>query len=235
MKKYQKDFGYSYSMGVFPTLELLTQHPSDILQIFIDSKGLQNAGVAKIQQIAKEKQINVEVNDKAAATLSEKENMYCVGVFKKFESPIIEMANHVVLMEPSDPGNLGTIVRTMLGFNITNLAIIKPATDIFDPKSIRSSMGAIFQVNFSYFGTFDDYQKAHPEQNLYPFMTNAQTDLKLIEFKTPFSLIFGNESSGLGERFNKIGTPVKISYSDKIDSLSLPISAGIALHKASNL
>lgn len=231
MKKYQKDFGYSYSIGVFPTLELLKLHPESVLQIFLDSKGLQNSGVVKIQELAKLAQISVEINDKAASTVSEKENMYCVGVFKKFESPIVPQTNHVVLVEPSDHGNLGTIVRSMLGFDVVNLAIIKPAVDIFDPKTVRASMGAIFQVNFSYYGTFEDYQKANPNQQIYPFMTDGQTQLNDVKFESPFSLVFGNESSGLGERFKKIGTSVKIDFSQKIDSLSLPVSVGIALHK----
>ena len=58
----------------------------------------------------------------------------------------LDDANHVVLVNPGDMGNMGTIIRTMLGFNYSNLAIIKPGVDVFDPRVIRASMGALFNT-----------------------------------------------------------------------------------------
>lgn len=58
-------------------------------------------------------------------------------------------ANHVVLVNPGILGNMGTIIRTMLGFNYTNLAIIRPG-DVFDPRVVRASMGALFNINFEF-------------------------------------------------------------------------------------
>ena len=45
----------------------------------------------------------------------------------------------------------------MLGFNYKNLIIVRPAVDVFDPKVIRASMGAIFHLNIQYYDTFNDY------------------------------------------------------------------------------
>jgi len=54
--------------------------------------------------------------------------------------------NHIVLVEPRNMGNVGTIIRTMLGFGYRNLVMIGPAVDIFDPMVIRSTMGALFKL-----------------------------------------------------------------------------------------
>ena len=45
----------------------------------------------------------------------------------------------------------------MLGFNYYNLAIIRPGVDVFDPRVLRASMGAMFHLNIEYFDSFEDY------------------------------------------------------------------------------
>ncbi len=70
--------------------------------------------------------------------------------------------NHIVLVEPRNMGNAGTIIRTMLGFGYKNLALIEPAVDVFDPKVVRSTMGALFRINFEYFQTWEEYIENTP-------------------------------------------------------------------------
>ncbi|MBA3868998.1 MAG: TrmH family RNA methyltransferase, partial [Anaerolineae bacterium] len=138
-------------------------------------------------------------------------------------------SNHVLLVSPSDMGNLGTTLRTLLGFGFHNLALVKPAVDVFDPRTIRASMGALFQVNFAYFDSIDTYQ-THFAHHLYPFMTNGEVLLSKAEFTPPFTLVFGSESSGLDESYRKLGTSVTIPQTKAIDSLNLSVAIGIALY-----
>jgi len=145
-----------------------------------------------------------------------------------------------VLVNPADKGNLGTILRTATAFGIENIAIISPAADIYDPKVVRASMGALFHVNFCYFEKFEDYQKAFcgTNRNLIPFMLDGQpinkvaADLKDSDYS--FSLIYGNESSGLPAEFLQIGTPARIMHSNNVDSLNLPMAVGIGLYTFTN-
>jgi TrmH family RNA methyltransferase len=129
-------------------------------------------------------------------------------------------------------GNLGTISRTMLAFNFKDLALIRPAVDVFDPRAVRSSMGAVFKLNFQYFNSFDEYREAF-SRNFYPFMTNGKTKLNEAKFEAPYSLIFGNEGAGLGDDFLKIGQSINIPISSQVDSLNLASSVSIALYQAS--
>ena len=139
----------------------------------------------------------------------------------------------MVLVNPSNAGNLGTIIRSCLGFGYKDIAIIRPAVDIFDPKTVRASMGALFGVRFAYYDSFEAYAKEVPTHRFYPFMLQTDTPLHSCTFQKPHALIFGNEASGLPASFLQVGTPVIIRHSQEIDSLNLPIAVSVALYEAS--
>lgn len=232
LKSYKKDFEYSYTLGVFPTLELLHFQRDKVIKIILSSKGRENEGIKKIIDICEKNNIEYEINDKAIRRISKKDNSYAIGVFEKYNMELATDENHLVLVEPSDMGNLGTIIRTILGFNIKNLAIIRPAVDIYDPKAIRASMGAAFKISFKYFYSFEEYMNEF-DNDIYTFMLDAKEALPNIKVNKnrPFSLVFGNEGSGLSEEFANIGTSVIIPHSNEIDSLNLSIAVGIAAYE----
>lgn len=231
LKRYQKDFEHSYTFGVFATLELLDARPEHLLRVVLASKGERNTGVAQLIDACARRHVPVEVSDSAIERLSSKESHLAVGVFRKYTPHLDPRRNHLVLVNPSDMGNLGTIVRTMLGFGITDLALIRPAVDIFDPKAIRASMGAIFRLSFEYFDRFETYQAAFAH-NLYPLMTSGRAAIDRVAFEPPFALVFGNESSGLSDDFLDKGVSVTIPHNPQIDSLNLSVAVAIALYQS---
>ncbi len=230
LKPYKKDSDYTYALGAFPTLELLTHKSNTVLKVLISSKATTNEGVQKIKALCQRLNIKIEVADAIITKLAGKENCYAVGVFRKYESKVLHDKNHLVLVGIKDMGNLGTICRTLLGFNMDNLVIIRPAADIFDPKTVRASMGAVFQVNFQYFSSYDEYKKMFTH-NMYSFMTTGKISLNTVTFAEPFALIFGSEADGLDESFHSNCTSVVIPQSSKIDSLNLSVAVGIVLYK----
>ena len=92
-------------------------------------------------------------------------------------------------------------------------------------------MGAIFNLNFAYFNSFEDYINLVQKRNFYPLMLKATTNLSQVEVKEPYSLIFGPESSGLNDEYLKIGTPLIIMHSKLIDSLNLDNAVSITLYE----
>ena len=152
-------------------------------------------------------------------------------MFDKFESKLSD-GNHLVLHHPGDKGNLGTMLRTALGFGYRDIALIRPAADAFDPHVVRASMGAIFGLNVRYYDNFDAYREEFPHHALYPFMLDASMPLDeaSAEPRTPFSLIMGNEGSGLPPEFAHMGQAVRIPHSDEIDSLNLSVAAAIGMY-----
>ena len=182
-------------------------------------------------EICEERGIPARVADAQVARLAGNEASYAIGILNKYDMSLAPEANHVVLVNPSDAGNLGAISRTMLGFDVLDLAIIRPAVDIWDPRTIRASMGAIFQLRFAYFSEFAAYQEQYT-QNLYPLMTDGLLDLRGVQMQAPYALVFGNEGAGLGPEFHALGKSVRIAHSEKIDSLNLAVAVGIALYAA---
>ena len=231
ISKYKHNSDISYTLGITLTIELLKHKPDRVKMVFLHSSLTNGEGYSCIAKLAEEHSIPIEYNDKVFNILSQKENCFAIGVFEKFESPVNERENHILLVNPSNAGNMGTIIRAAAGFNMSNIVVIKPGTDIFDPKTVRASMGAVFSINFQYFDTFEEYKENFSKHSLYPFMLNAKSALECAQFKEPCTLIFGNEATGLPEYFSKEGTSLIISHSNKIDSLNLPVAASIAMYE----
>jgi TrmH family RNA methyltransferase len=232
IKRYQKEFTYSYAFGAYPVIELLKSHPESVLKVLFKEDSFKDGNIPAIQKECEKRNIHTQINNKLIDKISVKENTYVVGVFKKYASKIKEDENHIVLVNPSNTGNLGTILRTMLGFNFKNLAIIKPAVDIFDPLVVRASMGAVFGINFEYFNNIEEYVSKFSSHHLYPFMLNGKSSVENVKFVKPYSIIHGNESKGLDEKYLELGESVYIPHSKDIDSLNLSIAAGISMWEA---
>lgn len=232
-REYNKKFEYSYAFGVFATLELLQTRPKEVIRVFLNKQGVEKGdkGVEEIETLCRQHKIPTEWADGLVVKISHSENCYALGVFRKYTSPLVGQ-NHIVLVNPSDMGNVGTIIRTMVGFGFKDLVIIKPAADIFDPKVIRSTTGAFFKINFEFFNDFDEYRRTHPDKKIYTLALKGAKDLEAVRFERPFSLVFGNEGKGLPDAIVKHGESIKIPHSDEIESLNLSIAAGITLHKA---
>ena len=230
MKKYQKDDLTSYTLGTTLTIELLHHQLEHVTKIVFKNNFIQNETYELIMNLIKDTKIEVINSDKIINKLSSKDNCYVIGEFNKYERKL-DHGNHLLFVNPENEGNFGTIIRSALGFGINNIAIIKPGIDIFNPSLIRSSMGAIFNVNIEYFSSTQEY-KSRFNNNLYPFMLKAENNITNIEFKQPYTLIFGPESSGLDDSYLNEGTPVVIKHSNLIDSLNLPIAVSIALYES---
>ncbi len=229
LKRYQKKFNYSYSFGAYPTLDLLRYRKEDVLKVLIKEDALESGGVEEVVKMCREADIRIEVNDRCIEKIAYKENTFVVGVFNKYESELETSSNHVVLDNPSNMGNMGTIIRSMVGFSFKNLGIIKPSVDIFDPMVIRSAMGAFFHINFEFFDNIQEYITKYKNHNLYPFMLDGAKSISDVSFEEPFAIVQGNEGRGLPSEYSKLGQSVYIPHEKDIDSLNLSIATGIGL------
>lgn len=232
MYKYKKDQTTTYCLGTTLTLEALRFKKERVKKVYISPKQKRDETYEKILALCKGSNIQlIENNEKIFRELSEKDNCMVIGEFEKFYSPLSKDKNHVVLVNPSNLGNLGTIFRSCFGFYIEDVAIITPAADEFDPKTIRASMGAVFHLNITLFPDFSSYQKSYPEHRFYPFMLQAKTLLKNAEIIAPWSLVFGNEAKGLDASFLNVGSPLIIPQNKGLDSLNLDNAVSIGLYE----
>ena len=232
LESYDKNLEYSYTLGVFPSLELIAARPGQVRRLLLAPEGESNEGVVKLREACEKLGVRWEYASKVLSRISKKDNCYAALVFDKYDDTLEADAPHVVLHHVSDGGNLGTIIRTCLGFGVRDLAIIRPAVDFFDPHVLRASMGAAFKIRVARYDSFEDYRAQFPEHALYPFMLDAALPLEeaAAQKKEPYSLVFGNEGAGLPPEFASMGQSVIIPNSDEIDSLNLSVAAAIGVY-----
>ncbi len=226
VKPYKKSASYSYTLGAFPTIELIKSKTANVREVLVHSTFTDREN---LEALCRKGKIPLRVSDKQIARLSDKENVFVIGVFEKYEQKLDAGKSQIVLVGPSNMGNLGTILRTAVGFGIYDIALISPAVDVFHPKVVRSSMGAIFRLRHQYFGDFAAYRAANPAQEVFTFMLNGKKQLNVTECPKPklFSLVFGNEATGLDDSYLDVGTSILIPQSPDVDSLNLTIAVGV--------
>lgn len=230
LEAYRAELDYSYASGIFPSMECLLSRPSIVRRVLVHSAAAGREGVGKLIALAEEHHIRVEEADRALARISGKENCYAAAVFGKFSDALDAGKPHVVLHHPGDSGNVGTILRTALGLGISDVALVRPCVDVFEPRTVRASMGSLFQLRVKVYDDFEEYMKEYDRQ-MYPFMLDASVPMGTIkEVPEVYSLVFGNEGSGLPKEFSTLGQPVRIESNDKVDSLNLAIAAGIGIY-----
>ena len=230
---YKSSLDYSYAPGIFPAMECLLHRPEKVRRLLLHSSAAGREGADRLRALAASLGVRTEEADRALARISGKENCYAAAVFEKFQDDPDPGKPHVVLHHPGDSGNVGTILRTALGFGVEDVVLIRPCADPFDPRTVRASMGSLFSLRLKLYDTFGAYREAFPERPLYPFMLDASLPLSRVlagKPAAPWTLIFGNEGSGLPPEFARLGQPVRIESNDRIDSLNLSVAAAVGIY-----
>ena len=232
LSAYKSELDYSYAPGIFPSMECLLHRAEKVRRLLVHSAAAGREGVDKLRALAEERGVRIEEADKALSRISGKENCYAAAVFAKFEDALDPASNHIVLHNPGDSGNVGTILRTALGLGIEDVALIRPCVDVFDPKTVRASMGSLFRLRVRVYDSFAQYREEYPDRPLFPFMLDASVPLREAVQNRPekWTLVFGNEGKGLPPEFARMGQAVRIESNEKVDSLNLGIAAGIGIY-----
>jgi TrmH family RNA methyltransferase len=139
----------------------------------------------------------------------------------------------VALVSPQDPGNLGTILRTLDAVGSDVLFLLEGGVDLYHPTCVRASMGTIFwkpivQANFN---EFVNWAKPGKIQ-IVGTSAHAQVDYREITLgDSPWILLLGSEQKGLSEeQMAACDVTVSMPMRGKVSSLNLAVAAGILLY-----
>ena len=223
LSPYKSELDYAYAPGIFPAMECLLHRADCARRLLLHTKAAGTEGAEKLIALAQRHHVRVEEADKALARVSGKENCFAAVVFTKFQDTLSREKPHVVLHNPSDCGNVGTILRTALGFGVEDVALIRPCVDLFDPRVVRASMGSMFSLRLRVYDDFARYRADYPAHALYPFMLDGSCSLpEALARPVPerYALVFGNEGSGLPGEFAGMGQPVRIPWRQRRPSAS---------------
>ena len=139
----------------------------------------------------------------------------------------------VALDDLQDPGNLGTILRTVDSIGLTQILVSKGTADCFNPKVVRSTMGAIFRIKII---EVEDLRQAIKEIKKHHFklmVTSLQTDNSIydVDFHKKI-IVIGNESNGVSQEIQDIADEkAKIPMLGKTESLNASVAAGIVMYE----
>jgi len=140
----------------------------------------------------------------------------------------------LVLDNISDPGNLGTIIRSCHWFNVKNIICSENTVDIYNSKVIQSSMGSIFSVIVHYENLFNFFNALNDRYIVYGSFLDGIV-CKKIKIDEDCFLIIGNESNGIAEPISKfVDKKITIKkFAQNIDSLNAATATSILLHEFS--
>ena len=141
----------------------------------------------------------------------------------------------MILENLQDPGNLGTMIRTGEGAGITGVIMNNQTVDIFNPKTIRATMGSIFRVPFVYVPDLAPVLEQMHAKGIHTYAAHlkGQEYYDSFSFREPTAFLIGNEGNGLSKEISdQAGQYLKIPMEGRVESLNASIAAALLMYEA---
>ena len=139
----------------------------------------------------------------------------------------------IALDDVQDPGNLGTILRTVDSIGLKQIIVSKGTADAFNPKVVRSTMGAVFRIKVIETENLQETIKTMKKHHFKLMVTSLQTDNSIydIDFNKRI-IVIGNESNGVSKEIQDMADEkAKIPMLGKAESLNASVAAGIVMYE----
>ena len=144
----------------------------------------------------------------------------------------IENPHFMVLDNLQDPGNLGTIVRTAEGAGVHAVFLSKESVDIYNPKTIRSTMGSIYRMPIIYIEDLNELLDIFKQKGIKSYAAHLEgsNTYDKEDYSSGTAILIGNEGNGLREEIsNNADVWVRIPMEGKVESLNAAIAASILM------
>lgn len=155
-----------------------------------------------------------------------------IGVCKMLSRK--ELGKKVLLLDDiQDPGNLGTIIRSSVAFNVDSIVMSLNTVDLYNPKVIRSTQGMIFKINLIKDDLGQVIEKLKSKNiPIYTTNVNGGENIKNINSTDSYGLIMGNEGNGVKDEISTLADrKIYIPMNSKVESLNVSVAASILLYE----
>ena len=177
----------------------------------------------------------INVTSNVMKAISQLDTPYnIVGICKYMDEK--ELGKKILMLDDiQDPGNLGTIIRSSLAFNIDTIILSQKCVDLYNSKVLRGCQGMNFHINI----IRDDLKKyitKLKEDNyvIYTTDVNDGKDLKSIEIKDKYVIIMGNEGNGVSKEISSLADEkICIKMNSSCESLNVAVATSIILYQLS--
>lgn len=140
----------------------------------------------------------------------------------------------IVLENLQDPGNLGTILRTAEGAGVTGILMSRETVDLFNPKTIRSTMGSVYRVPFLYVEDVCDTVRILGRQGIRTYAAHLKGtesyDAK--DYRRGCAFLIGNEGNGLSDELSELSDEyIRIPMYGQVESLNAAVASAVLMYE----
>ena len=159
-----------------------------------------------------------------------RQNQYNLESMFKVSNPMF-----IILEDIQDPGNLGTIFRAAEGAGAAGVIMSSDTVDIYNPKTIRSTMGSVYRIPFIYAQDLNIIIEEIQKKKITVYAAHLQGAMAYdtCDYKSGTAFLIGNEGNGLKEETaKKADVAIKIPMAGKVESLNAAVAAAVVMYEA---
>jgi len=239
-RRYREQEGVCYVEGIRPVLDALESGLSVEALLVCPDLLRSEVALRMVQEQAALGTTVVEFSRASFEHFSDRDNPMGLAAIVRWAPLTLEAlpvgpdALIVMAEEMRDPGNLGTLLRTMDAIGGTGVVVVGASTDPTHPRCLKASMGTIFRVHLARaprVEAFLQWAKARP---IWTVATTARRGPSFwsLEYRRPLALLLGNEGEGLGEESLQMADVVaRIPMWGTASSLNVSVAAGVLLYE----
>lgn len=223
---------------------MVSEVPADLLVKIYMSERFRNNNSEYVKELVKKQGISDDsieivadnVFDRMSQTQTPQGIMAVVRMKDNSLSDMLSGNPLLILVENlQDPGNLGTIIRMGEGAGVTGVIMSPNTVDIYNPKTIRSTMGSIFRVPFIYVQDFGEAVSECQKSGVKVYAAHLDGKNTYLgeDYSTPTAFLIGNEGNGLTDDITKqADTLIRIPMEGEVESLNAAIACTILTYEA---
>ena len=234
-KKYRDEYGEYIVEGIKLINEAIKEKADVKTIIVCDNCDKEAINQNSMYEVAKQNCIYVD--EKVFNTITEVKNpqgiLAVIGKESKEKEINYKEDIIVILDDIQDPGNLGTILRTVDSVGLSQIIVSKKSGGIYNSKVVRSTMGAIFRLNVIESENLNSTIKEIKKRKFNIISTSLNTDKSLYDITLNKSVIvIGNEANGVSKEIQDLSDiKIKIPMLGKTESLNASVATGVVLYE----
>lgn len=222
-------------------IEMAIAGSYEITTILYTPKILSNKNLEQFSKKLNKKTEYVQVSQEVYQKLAYRRTTEGILAVAKFKDTSLQQLNLntqnpllLIAEAPEKPGNIGAILRTADAAGVDALIIANPKSDLYNPNSIRSSLGCIFTTVIATGTTTEiiTFLKEH-HINSYAAALQASVDYTTLDYTKATAIVVGTEATGLSQEWRAhAASNIIIPMHGHIDSMNVSVAAGILIFEA---
>lgn len=240
-KKARTEQGVFVAEGLRLSEDVFRSAAKLIREVYVSESFAGSDEVKRLYELARDIRVAdpVTVKDGVFESMSETvtpQGILCVAGQPSYTVDEIIDRNDIkllVLEDIQDPGNLGTMVRTAEAAGMNGIIMSRGTVDIFSPKVIRSTMGAVLRVPFVYAENLNDALDGlrAKDVSVYAAYLRNGTDFKKVKYSNRAAILIGNEGNGLSDAvLEHCDMNVFIPMAGEVESLNAAVAAALLMY-----